>query len=327
MKRQPKIVVIGAGLAGIAMGVRLLEAGLTEFVILEKGADVGGVWQWNHYPGSTCDVPSQLYQYSFAVKPDWSRIFAAGPQIKDYHRDVVQKFRLGRYIKTNTEVVSAIFDGSGWVVGTAQGEEFTADFLVCATGILHHPNVPDIPGLSDFEGPVLHSARWDDRTRTAGQRIAVIGGGSTGVQLVSALQPEAAELVQFLRTPQWVLWAPTGIRQPVWAGKLLAKLPQANTALYRVLLGCSRILTDVTLRPGVARKTMQSIARLQLHLIRNRKLRKKLTPDDQLFCKRQVVSGSYHRAVQQPNVAVVVDPIEKVTPQGVSALGGNTRWI
>ena len=146
-KREPRIVVIGAGIAGIATAVTLQRKGFHDFTILEKGADVGGVWHWNRYPGLTCDVPSQLYQFSFAPKPDWTGLFAPGDEIQRYLRDVVEHFGLEDHLRLNTEVVSAVFTESGWQVATSDGAELDADFVIAATGVLHHPFTPDIPGL------------------------------------------------------------------------------------------------------------------------------------------------------------------------------------
>ena len=187
-KREPRVVIIGAGVAGIATAVTLQRAGFNDFTILEKGADVGGVWHWNRYPGLTCDIPSQLYQFSFAPKPDWTGLFAPGAEIQRYLREVVDRHDLNHHLRLNTEVGSASFDGSIWQITTSDGAELVADFLIAATGVLHHPFTPDIPGLDTFDGDVIHTARWDDGVVTDGRRIAVIGTGSTGVQVVSALQ-------------------------------------------------------------------------------------------------------------------------------------------
>lgn len=143
--REPKVVIIGAGVAGIATAATLREAGFTDLTVLEKGTDVGGVWHWNRYPGLTCDVPSQMYQFSFAPKPDWSRVFAPGEEIQRYLRDVVDRLDLARHLRLGAEVVGAEFTGAGWRISVADGSTLEADFLIAATGVLHHPFTPDIP--------------------------------------------------------------------------------------------------------------------------------------------------------------------------------------
>jgi cation diffusion facilitator CzcD-associated flavoprotein CzcO len=321
--RQPRIVIIGAGIAGIATAVTLQREGFHDFTILEKGADVGGVWHWNRYPGLTCDVPSQLYQFSFAPKPDWTSLFASGEEIQRYLRDVVERFGLDDHLRLNAEVVSVVFTGSGWQIRTSDGGELMADFVIAATGVLHHPFTPDIPGLDSFRGDVVHTARWDDDVVTSGRKIAVIGTGSTGVQVVSALQREASHITHFVRTPQWVMWAPMGLPQPAILGAALRRLPGVHRWMYGLLLWASGILADVTTRPSWRRRLVQDFARWSLRTqVRDRELRSRLTPDYQPLCKRQVVSASYYRALRARNAELVTDAIERITPRGIRTADG-----
>lgn len=325
MKREPRVVIIGAGVAGIATGVTLQRAGFNDFTILEKGSDVGGVWHWNRYPGLTCDVPSQLYQFSFAPKPDWSGLFAPGAEIQSYLRDVVDQFGLERHLRLDTEVVSAEFTGSRWCITTSDGAELEADFLVSATGVLHHPLTPDIPGLDSFTGDVVHTARWDSGVATEGRRIAVIGTGSTGVQVVSALQPAAARISHLVRSPQWIIWAPMGLRQSAVVGRFLQARPRLHRKLYDVLLWGSSILPDIVTRPSWRRRVVQAYARWSLRTqIRDPDLRDSLTPDYQPLCKRQVLSSSYYRAIRAKNAELVTSAIERLTPHGVQLADGRS---
>lgn len=316
------MIVIGAGMSGIALGHALKARGYGDFTILEKGADVGGVWHWNRYPGLTCDVPSHLYQYSFALKPDWRRVFATGPEIQAYHRAVAERHGVMAHVRLGCEATAARRTDAGWIVETADGATHTCDFLVAATGVLHHINMPAIAGMEDFAGEVVHSARWRDDIETAGRRVGVIGTGSTGVQLVTALQPVATKVVQFVRTPQWVLWGPTELRQSRAVAALLARAPRLNRAVFRVSLAGSAILADVATRPSWRRSLVQALARAHLRTVRDPALRAKLTPTDQPLCKRQVVSGRYYRAVQKPNVATVTAPIERFERAGVRTADG-----
>jgi len=321
--REPRVVIIGAGVAGIATAVTLQRAGFHDFTILEKGADVGGVWHWNRYPGLTCDVPSQLYQFSFAPKPDWTTLFAPGDEIQRYMRDVVNDYGLEEHLRLNAEVASAVFNGTSWRITTSDGADLEADFLVAATGVLHHPFTPDIPGLDTFAGDVVHTARWDDDIVTDGRRIAVIGTGSTGVQIVSALQPKAERISHFVRSPQWVMWAPMGFGQPALVGKALQRLPRVHRVLYDGLLWGSGILADIATRPSWRRRLVQQYARWSLRVqVRDRELRDQLTPDYQPLCKRQVVSSTYYRAIRARNAEVVTSAIERVTPRGIRTADG-----
>ncbi|MCF8572240.1 NAD(P)/FAD-dependent oxidoreductase [Gordonia sp. HY002] len=323
--RDPRVVIIGAGVAGIATAYTLQQAGFTNITILEKGSDVGGVWHWNRYPGLTCDVPSQIYQFSFAPNPNWSRIWATGDEIQQYHRDVVERFGLDKYLRLNTEVTAARYDthAAQWHVTTDDGRTQVADFVVCATGVLHQPAVPDIPGLQTFSGTTVHTASWDDAIVTADQRIAVIGTGSTGVQIVSALQPTAKRVSHFARSPQWILWAPMRTPQPAVVAQLLGRYPRLHDATYRGLLWASGILADIVTTPSWRRRAVQRYARLSLRAqVRDRDLRKSLTPDYQPLCKRQVLSGTYYRAITADNADLVTDGITEVTSTGIRTTSG-----
>lgn len=326
--REPRVIIIGAGVAGITTAHVLRERGFTDITVLEKGSDVGGVWYWNHYPGLRCDVPSQIYQFGFAPKADWRHAWASGPAIQRYHREVVDRLGLAELIRLDTEVVEARWDErSRWTVTTAAGEVLDADFVICATGVLHHPFVPEIPGLADFAGPVVHTARWEDDLDTAGRRIAVIGTGSTGVQVVSALQPRAASLDHYVRSAQWILWAPMSLRQLPGIAAVLARFPNLHRRLYRMMaFGGSAVLTDVTTRPSWRRRAVQAYARACLRIqVRDKDLRAKLQPDYQPLCKRQVVSGSYYRAISAANAELITDGIAQVTADGIRTADGVHR--
>ncbi|MFT4199164.1 flavin-containing monooxygenase [Gordonia sp. (in: high G+C Gram-positive bacteria)] len=324
-RREPRIVIIGAGVAGITAAHVLKDSGFTDITVLEKGADVGGVWFWNRYPGLTCDVPSQIYQFGWAPKSDWSKLWAGGPEIQRYHRDVVERAGLADLIRCNVEVVATDFDDETgeWTVTTADGETLTADFVLCATGVLENPAYPDIDGLDEFAGDLVHTARWDDDVQTAGKRIAVLGTGSTGVQIVSALQPGAARLTHFVRSPQWILWAPMTLPQFPGTSAILGRLPKVHHGVYRGLLWGSGILADIATKPSWRRKAVQGYARASLIAqVRDKGLRKKLTPDYEPLCKRQVISGTYYRAIQAANADLVTEAIEKITPTGIVTADG-----
>ncbi|WP_327083395.1 NAD(P)/FAD-dependent oxidoreductase [Mycobacteroides chelonae] len=327
-KHDPRIAIIGAGVSGITMAVRLKKAGFENFVILEKGSAVGGVWHWNRYPGLTCDVPSHVYQFGFAPKGDWSRLFSGRDEIQRYMSDVTTRFGLDAHLHLGTEIVSAEFTGASWQIGAADGREFMADFLIAATGILHHPFTPDIDGLDEFAGELVHTARWRDGIRTAGKRVAVVGTGSTGVQVVSALQPIAAYVRHFTRTPQWVMWAPMGLKQPRIISALLSRMPAIGSAIHHGGMLGNIAYTDIMIRPSWRRRLAQSVARASLRIqVRDPELRARLTPDDEPFCKRQVVSGSYYRAIAAPNADLITSPIERVVPTGIRTADGKQHAV
>lgn len=320
--RDPYIVIVGAGMAGIAVAHTLLEAGFTNFTILEKGSDVGGVWHWNRYPGLRCDIPSHAYQFAFAPKPDWTHFWATGEEIQRYHRDLVEHLGLGRHLRLCCEVNAAVFVDNRWRVSTKSGEELDADFLVAATGVLHHPVIPDIDGIDSFTGPIVHTACWTGAD-TAGKRVAVIGMGSTGVQIFAALQSDAGHITHFVRTPQWVMWAPMGLRQPRLVSWLLRVLPGLRwTVGWAQRIG-SDLFADVLIRPTWRRRLAQGYARLCLRiLVPDKDLRSRLTPEYEPFCKRQVLSNNYYRAIAKPNASLVTQPIGAITPTGIRTADG-----
>ncbi len=199
-------VIIGGGISGLGMAVALQQAGVTDFVVLERADEVGGTWQANTYPGCACDVPSNLYSYSFAPNPDWSRTYSRQPEIWDYVRGVADRFGVRRYIRLGVEVTDAAWDEDAgrWRLATSDGD-IEARILVSAVGLLTEPKVPELPGLDKFKGAVFHSARWNHDFDLAGKRVAAIGTGASAIQFVPEIQPHVERLHVFQRTPPWVM--------------------------------------------------------------------------------------------------------------------------
>jgi cation diffusion facilitator CzcD-associated flavoprotein CzcO len=168
-------------MSGLCAAIALLRSGITDVTIYEKADEVGGTWHENTYPGLVCDIPSRVYQYTFARNPNWSHLFSPGGEIQAYFCGIADRFALRERIRFGTEIVCARFDDGRWVLRTDDGsqasEEFKVDFLISATGVLHHPLMPSIAGLDDFDGHAFHSARWDHSVELQGRRIALIGNG------------------------------------------------------------------------------------------------------------------------------------------------------
>ena len=225
MPEHVRVAIIGAGFGGLGAGVRLRQAGMTDFVILERAASVGGTWRDNSYPGCACDIPSHLYSFSFAPNPGWTHSFSRQPEIWDYLEEITDRYRLRGHLRLGAEVTEARWDAglARWRLriartgpadspagpdphtGPAAQTGLTADVLISAAGPLSEPRLPDVPGLADFPGEVFHSARWDHGARLGGKRVAVVGTGASAIQIVPEIQPTAARLVLFQRTPAWVL--------------------------------------------------------------------------------------------------------------------------
>ena len=202
--KKLRFVVVGAGMSGILALVKLKERG-HDVVALEKASNIGGTWRENRYPGLCCDTPSHTYTFSFAPNPDFTRNYVSGKELQDYFERIVREYDLESNIRYGREVTSIVFDDGEWTVSTSTGEAFTADSVVIATGVLHHPRMPDIAGLESFAGPAIHTARWPDDLGLSDKRVGVIGNGSTGVQLVSALAGTVPQLFHFQRSPQWIM--------------------------------------------------------------------------------------------------------------------------
>ncbi|WP_298692807.1 NAD(P)/FAD-dependent oxidoreductase [uncultured Sphingomonas sp.] len=322
---SPRHIIIGAGMAGLLAGIRLLERGETDFTIYEKGDAVGGTWRDNTYPGLTCDVPAHSYTYSFAPNPDWSAYFAPGPEIRAYFERIARAHGLHDHIRFGAEVARCEWTGQDWRVVDAKGHQDRADVVIAATGVLHHPKYPDIPGLADFSGACFHSARWDHTVPLDGKRIGVIGNGSTGVQIVSALASRAARLVQFQRTPQWIMPVPD-IRYTDEDRRAFHDDPMRIEA---VRSGPEAQARRARFTSAIIDAESTELAEIQGIVERNLEdsvtdpvLRAKLRPDYRAACKRMVFSPGYYTEVQRPSVFVVTGSIARIEADGVRLQDG-----
>jgi len=318
------VAIVGSGFSGIAMGAALKRAGIDSFAILEKADDLGGTWRDNTYPGAACDVPSHLYCFSFEPKPDWSRSFSPQQEIQDYLRHCAAKHDLLRHMRFRQKVTGAEFDeASGtWTVRVAGGEPLRARALVLGNGALHVPALPDIPGREDFEGRLFHSAEWDHDFELAGKRVAVIGTGASAIQFVPEIAPELETLQVFQRTAPWIAPKPdhaiAGWQR--WLFRWLRPLHWLQRAwLYWALeLRAVGFVVDPRLLGLLERLLRRHLAAE----VRDPELRRKLTPDYTLGCKRILLSNDYFAALQQPNVELVTAPIERITPKGIQTRDG-----
>lgn len=208
-RRHLRYAVVGAGMAGILAAIRLKQNG-EDFTVYEKADRLGGTWRDNRYPGLTCDVPAHAYTYSFEPYAEWQAYYAKGEEIRTYFELTAAKYGVTSHIRFGCEVVSCVWqeEEAVWLLGLSTGESVEADVVIAASGVLHHPRMPDIEGLDSFAGDVFHSARWQDGARIDGARVGVVGNGSTGVQIITALHDRAETLVHFQRSPQWIMPVP-----------------------------------------------------------------------------------------------------------------------
>ena len=317
-----RAAVIGAGMAGILSAIKLRERDI-DVTVFEKGDKVGGTWRENTYPGLACDVAAHWYTYSFARNPDWDRLMAPGPQIREYFERVARDRGVLPLIRFNDEVVRLAYDGGQWNLVTASGHRDRFDVVIVATGVLHHPNIPHFKGQEDFRGAMFHSARWDHDVPLDGKRIGVVGTGSTATQLVTALVPRASHFSLFQRTPQWVMARPN----PAYSEEEKAAF-RADPAVLDRLVEELRTKTVEGYATAVIDADSPQLAAIErlcqenLDTVRDPDLRRRLTPDYRAACKRLVMSDGFYEAIQQPNAELVTAAIEQLEPKGVRTVDG-----
>jgi cation diffusion facilitator CzcD-associated flavoprotein CzcO len=327
MGQQKRIAIIGTGFAGLGMAIRLKREGIDDFVVLEKADDVGGTWRENTYPGVQCDVPSHLYSFSFAPNPNWSRTFPLGDEIWDYLRECAVRYGLMPHIRFGEEVRSAIWDDARqrWRIETAD-DTISAQVLVAGTGPLHEPSIPAVPGLDRFEGKRFHSAEWDHDHDLTGERVAVVGTGASAIQFVPRIQPKVSRMHVFQRTPPWIMPHPDRALSPL-EHRIYRALPSAQLAM-RAAVYWARETFVLGFMDRRFAKLPQRVALKHLRdQVPDPELRRKLTPDYTIGCKRVLLSNDYFPALRQPNVELVTDGIAEVRASSVVTADGSEREV
>ena len=330
-------IIVGAGFAGIGAAIQLKRMGIEDFVIIDREADLGGTWHVNHYPGLAVDVPTTTYSYFFEPNPNWSRLFSTGTEIKRYAGHVADKYDVRRHIRFDTEVQGARWDEetARWQVTLASpsglGETLSARFLLTATGFLSQPHTPDIPGINDFAGTVIHTTEWDDEHPLEGQRIAIIGTGATAVQLIPELAKQAAALTVYQRTPIYVV-PKVDLTFGRRTRALFARVPLTQRAVRAVTDAIYALIVDAgVLRYRRFRRLNAGAAALaalfRFVTIRDRDLRRKLTPDYDFGCKRPTFSNSYYRTLTKSHVQLQADGIERIESDRIVNADGTTTTI
>lgn len=318
LARKVDVAILGAGFGGLCMAIKLREAGNHDFVILEKGPEVGGTWRDNTYPGAACDVQSHLYSYSFEGKPDWSQRYAPWQEIQSYLLDTTEKHGIRPFVLFEQEVKAARFDATSgrWELETAKGLRISARHFVMASGPLHEPSIPDLPGLGSFAGRVFHSARWDHDYDLRDKRVISIGTGGSAIQYVPEIAPEVKHLSVFQRTPAWVF--PRDDRAYTKLERTLFGKAPAVRKLHRAqLYWANESRVWPLFHPKLA-WPIQQLARL--HIWRNVNdpaLARRLTPDYTMGCKRILISNAYYPTFNRANVELVTSRIREVNPHGI----------
>ncbi|GAB3280869.1 NAD(P)/FAD-dependent oxidoreductase [Actinocorallia lasiicapitis] len=332
-----EVAIIGGGLSGLGMGIALRAAGITDFIILERAADIGGTWRDNTYPGIGVDVPAQAYQFSYALNPAWSRVFAPGREVKQYIDRLADSYALRPHLRLNTEITRRDWDEAAqhWRLHATRpatqgvgGEEVTARFVVSAIGAFVDPKPVEIEGVGEFGGKVLRSAGWDHGFELRGKRVAVVGTGASAVQIVPEIAREVAALDVYQRTPIWVGPKPDS-RTPEALRRVYRRAPRVQEAVRRATTrGVEFLLIDgvVDHRPALTR----GLARLLRSVwyrsqVKDPDTRRKLTPDYGFGCKRPSVSNTYLRTFNRTHVSLITERIERMTPTGIRTVDGHER--
>ncbi|WP_299556440.1 NAD(P)/FAD-dependent oxidoreductase [uncultured Mycolicibacterium sp.] len=321
-------LVIGTGFSGIGMGIELQRRGV-DFLILEKADEIGGTWRDNTYPGCACDIPSHMYSFSFEPKADWTHMWSFQPEILDYLRGVVDKYGLRRYIEFGAQVDRAHWDDAEmrWHVFTTDGREYVAQFLISGAGPLHIPFIPDFEGLGDYTGTAFHSAQWDHGVDLTGKRVAVIGTGASAIQIIPEIAGRVGELHVYQRTPAWVMPRPNN-PIPAWARRMFATVPGTRALLRAGIYWAHEFVGFAMTKQPRLLKIGELLGKWNIrHSIRDRELRRKLTPDYRAGCKRILNSDTYYPALARPNVHVITDRIARFSPTGIVTADGTERAV
>jgi cyclohexanone monooxygenase len=329
MREDLTIGIIGAGPGGIALGILLLRAGFRDFTVFDREDGVGGTWRINTYPGLACDVKSHLYSYSFDLNPRWSRLWSPQAEILQYFERSAKKHGLQPHLRLGTEIRSAQWDDRAhrWSLTTAAGEHHEFDVVVSAVGLFTQPVLPELVEQEPFTGTVMHSSRWDHAVQLAGARVAVLGTGSTASQLVPELARVAAKVYSVQRSPTWILPKPD---RPYSARErwVFAHVPFAKK-IYRARLWL-RSEANISVIEHGSEKTQEFTAlaqRLMDNSVPDPQLRRKLTPDHPMGCKRLVFSSDYLSALTQPHVEVVSSPARYLRARSLVTEDGTERDV
>ncbi len=320
-----RVVIVGAGFGGLTMGAELLDAGIHDFLILEEGDDVGGVWRENTYPGCSCDVPSHLYSFGFDAWRDRQRRYPDQRSILDYMREVADRRGLRDHLRFDTAIQAARYDDTEgtWTLTTSHGRHIRTEAVVWAIGQLHRPDIPEFPGFDEFGGRAFHSAQWDHTADLTGH-VAVVGTGSSAAQMIPELTATAASVTVYQRTPAWILPKPGARFGPVARAAL--RVPGAHQ-IYRAALqhGADLVLAPIMHR-GWSARPAEWVARANLRRkVPDAELRARLTPHYRIGEKRILLDSEFYPALNRPHVRLVTDPIEGFTRDGIRTVEGTHR--
>ncbi len=314
-----EVLIIGAGFGGICAAIKLRERGIDNFRVYDKAEGIGGTWWHNTYPGAACDIASPLYCYSFEPNPDWSRKYSPQAEIQAYIENCSEKYGVRDRVELGRQITTIKFLEGLWVTSFSDGSSQTSRHIVFATGGLHTPAYPDIPGRTEFTGPVMHSARWDHSVDFGDKRVAVIGSAASAIQLIPELAKVAAQVDVYQRTPNYI--APRGDRSyKSWEKKMFRRLPW-TLWLYRQI---QFFRGELVLFPVVKtrdrsrwRDRLQGFVKRHIRKsVHDPQLAQAMTPDYPLGCKRILIADNFYSAVNKDNVKVVTRGLQRIESRG-----------
>jgi cation diffusion facilitator CzcD-associated flavoprotein CzcO len=320
------VAVVGGGFGGVGAAAMLKRAGYEDVTVFERGERVGGVWHHNTYPGAACDIPSHLYEFSFAPNPRWSRRYAPQAEIQAYLEEIASRYGVRDRIRTSTEVLSARWDESRdtWVLETTAGTHEAA-VLVTACGQLSVPTVPPIPGLDNFAGPAFHTARWRHDVDLTGKRVAVIGTGCSAIQVVPAIQPIVDQVDVYQRSPGWT-FPKMDFPYSERSQRLFERFPALQRLDRAAIFYFQELAAAGMTKHRWLLPAFRAISRRRINqAITDPELRRKVTPTDEIGCKRIMLTDEWYPALTKPNVELIADRIAEVTAAGIRTQDGGER--
>ena len=327
------VLIVGAGFSGICMGIKLLEAGMRDFLLLEKSPDVGGTWYENRYPGCACDVPAHLYSFSFERNPDWTRMFASQAEIWEYLRSCAQRYGLAPYIRFNTRFQEAAWDeaASHWRISASNNSSnnlnIHARVLISGMGALHVPHYPEIPGVERFTGPSFHSATWRSDVDLRGKSVAVVGTGASAIQFIPQIAPRTGKLYVFQRTAPWIIPRLDFAISEKWRERF-RRAPRLTWVARQFLFFSLEWRVLSFLGDRFVREHLENIARRHLERsVRDPKLRAVLTPRYQIGCKRILLSDDFYPVFKRPHVELVKERISEIREHSILTADGLERPV
>jgi cation diffusion facilitator CzcD-associated flavoprotein CzcO len=308
------------------MGIQLDKAGFHDFVILEKSGGVGGTWNYNRYPGCACDIPSHLYSFSFETNRHWTRPHAPQPEILAYLEHCAEKYDLLGRCRFDAAVRSAVWDEgtARWTLELESGESLEADVVVSAIGMFNEPVMPDIEGLDSFAGTRFHSARWNWDHDLSGETVGVIGSAASAIQFVPEIVEQAGHVFYFQRTANWVLPKPDDPYTEAELERFRTDLEAAPQLREDIFNGIDAGGAGAF---GAIREAMEEACRSNMEQVEDPELRARLVPDHPWGCKRPLLSSLYYPAFNRPNLELVTERIERITPSAVVTVDGNERAV